>query len=359
MNIPYVRLQDQFAEISSELSDKFAQIHDSGLYIRGPESSLLEHNLLKYTSADAVALCNSGSDALYLALRAAGITHGDKVITPSLTFIATTESILRTGAVPVFVDIDIYYHGCTDEIDQACSDPAVKAILFVDTFGQTPDISKLRDIASKHEILLVEDAAHSFGAEYNYSKVGSLVDITCVSFNPVKNFGAMGSAGAVFGSADVVNKVNQLKNHGRHTSALGVNSQCDELQAAVLNCKLPLLDGWIDRKQAICRFYTSEINRSNSAVLAPCAAPWGKHTYYSYVVLTPHRDELRRYLASWGIETKIQYPVPTHTEIRDNTHLPSTEAFCNNALSIPCYHSLADNEVEFIANCIRLFKLKK
>jgi dTDP-4-amino-4,6-dideoxygalactose transaminase len=236
----------------------------------------------------------------------------------------------------------------------------LKAILFVDLYGQTPDIDKIKEFANKFNLSVIEDAAQSFGSEYNGKKVGSLVDLTCFSFNPVKNLGAMGDAGAVTGSKELIDKVKMYRDHGRKTKfeydTVGYNARIDNLQAVIVQAKLKKVDEWLDKKREICRRYTKHLS---GVVGCPLEAPWSKHTYYVYVIETPEgtRDQLQSFLREKGIATNIHYKHPTHKAkaFEDGTVLPRTEYVCDNILSLPCYHSLPEHHQDYIINAIKEF----
>ena len=207
---------------------------------------------------------------------------------------------------------------------------------------------------------MIEDAAQSFGSEYKGRKVGGLVDLTCFSFNPVKNLGAMGDAGAVTGSKELIDKVKMYRDHGRKTKfeydTVGYNARIDNLQAVVVQTKLKKIDEWLEKKREICRRYTEQLK---DVVGCPKEAPWSKHTYYVYVIETPEgtRDALQSFLKEKGIATNIHYKFPTHRTkaFEDGTDLPRTEYVCENILSLPCYHTLPDHHQQYVINCIKEF----
>ena len=214
----------------------------------------------------------------------------------------------------------------------------------------------------KHKIKLIEDAAQSFGSEYKGKKVGSLVDLTCFSFNPVKNLGAMGDAGAVTGNKKLVDKVRMFRDHGRKTKfdydQVGYNARIDNLQAVVTQAKLKKLDSWTKKKRKVCHRYTDELK---GIVKTPKEAPWSYHTYYVYVIETPKgtRDNLQKYLKEKGISTNIHYRNPTHTTKAFKEYswwsLPNTEYMCKNILSLPCYHTLTNKQQDYIIKAIKDF----
>ena len=240
--IPFVDLYSQYEELQSEIDHAISDIIRRSDYITGPTVEKFEKAICDYTGAEDCASIGSGTNALTCALKALGIGPGHQVMTVGHTFVSTTESIVNVGATPVFVDIDDFYHLDTSKMQLT---DTLKAILFVDLYGQTPDIDQIKKFAKQFNLHVIEDAAQSFGSEYKGKKVGSLVDLTCFSFNPVKNLGAMGDAGAVTGSKHLIDKVRMFRDHGRKTKfeydTVGFNARIDNLQAVVIQTKLKKL----------------------------------------------------------------------------------------------------------------------
>jgi dTDP-4-amino-4,6-dideoxygalactose transaminase len=358
IKIPFVDLYPQYEECKTEIDLAIKDIITRSDFITGPTVDKFEQSICEYTGAEDCASIGSGTNALVCALKALGIGPGDQVMTVGHTFVSTTEAIVNVGATPYFVDIDEFYHMDIREMEAV--DTSLKAILFVDLYGQTPDIDKINEFAETFNISVIEDAAQSFGAEYNGKKVGNLVDLTCFSFNPVKNLGAMGDAGAVTGKKELVDKVRMYRDHGRKTKfeydTVGYNARIDNLQAVIVQAKLKKIDEWLDKKREICRKYTEQLN---DIVKCPKEAPWSKHSYYVYVLETPNgtRDRLQEFLKEKGIATNIHYKFPTHkTKAFDNgTELPKTEYICGNIISLPCYHTLPEHHQDYIIKAIREF----
>ena len=357
IKIPFVDLYPQYEELQSEIDLAIRDIIAKSDFITGPTVEKFEKAICEYTGAEDCASIGSGTNALVCALKALGIQPGHQVMTVGHTFVSTTEAIVNVGATPVFVDIDEFYHLDVSKLQLT---DTLKAILFVDLYGQTPDIDKIKDFAKKFNLSVIQDAAQSFGSEYKGKKVGSLVDLTCFSFNPVKNLGAMGDAGAVTGSKELIDKVRMYRDHGRKTKfeydTVGYNARIDNLQAVIIQTKLKKIDEWLDKKREICRRYTKYLN---GIVGCPLEAPWSKHTYYVYVIETPEgtRDRLQQFLRDKGIATNIHYKHPTHKTkaFDDGTSLPRTEYVCDNILSLPCYHTLPEHHQDYIINAIKEF----
>ena len=357
IKIPFVDLYPQYEELQSEIDLGIRDIIARSDFITGPTVDKFEKAICEYTGADDCASIGSGTNALVCALKALDIGAGHQVMTVGHTFVSTTEAIVNVGATPVFVDIDEFYHLDVSKLELA---DTLKAILFVDLYGQTPDIDKINAFAKKFNLSVIEDAAQSFGAEYKGKKVGGLVDLTCFSFNPVKNLGAMGDAGAVTGSKELIAKVKMYRDHGRKTKfeydTVGYNARIDNLQAVIVQAKLKKIDEWVDKKREVCRRYTRHLD---GLVKCPKEAPWSKHSYYVYVIETPDgtRDGLQKFLRKKGIATNIHYRNPTHKTkaFDDGTVLTKTEYICKNIISLPCYHTLPEHHQDYIINAIKEF----
>ena len=354
--IPFNNLYSQYEELQNEIDESIKTIIKNSDFLTGKTTEEFEKAICEYTGAEDCASMSSGSDSLIAALKALNIGPNDQVLTVGHTFLSTTESILNVGAEPIFVDIDEFY---LLDISQLKKTDRLKAILFVDLYGQTPDIDKIKSFAKKFNLKVIEDAAQSFGSDYKGKKVGSLVDLTCFSFNPLKNLGAMGDAGAVTGKKEYIDKVKQIRNHGRGKSNKiieGYNSRIDNIQAVILKQKLKKIDNWIDKKRIVCQRYTKELN---SVVNCPKETSWSKHTYYVYVIEVPNgtRDRLKNYLQERSIETKIHYINSTHklSYIKNKVKLPKTEYMSKNILSLPCYHDMTKLYQQIVIDSIKEF----
>ena len=324
--ITFTDLQAQYQECKTEIDEAIAHCLRTNSFITGPDVLEFEETIRNYTGAEACAACGSGTTALQIALKACGIGAGDEVITVSHTFVSTPEAIVNVGATPVFCDVDAYALMDINLIEGLITDKT-RAILWVDLYGQTPDIDALVALAKKYNLYTIEDAAQSFGYQYKGKRVGSLADITCISFNPVKNLGAIGDAGCVTGRKDLVDLAKLYSNHGRDKKYvyeyLGYNARIDNIQAKVVQAKLPFLQAWLDRK------------------------------YDVYVLEAPDRDRIRDALLVNQIQTNIHYANPAHSTpafAKWSAPLPVTEHKSNNIFSIPVYPSLTDTQVEYIVN---------
>jgi dTDP-4-amino-4,6-dideoxygalactose transaminase len=360
MEIKFNNLKEQYLEAKVDIDSAIASVIDSSSFITGEITNNLERTFAKFVGAEACAATGSGTMSLMCALMACDIQPGDEVITTPHTFISTSEAIIWQGAIPVYVDIDDDYLIDIDQIESKINNKT-KAILFVDMYGQTPDIDRLKQIATKHNLYLIEDAAHSIGTEYKGQTVGGLVDLTCFSFNPVKNLGAMGDAGAITGKEHLINKARMYANHGRTIRWIfdnkGLNARIDNMQAAIVQAKLPYLAKWLDRKRNICQRYTQELQ---DYCVVPNERDYAKHTYYVYVIQVKHRDEFIEYMASHGVQCSVHYfkglhQQPLFKDYASENYIKTTEA-TNNIVSLPCHWNITDKEQDFIIQLIKEWK---
>lgn len=361
--IPFTDLQSEYQECKTEIDQAIKYCLENNSFVTGHVVDEFEEMFNNYTGGASVASCNSGTSALILALRSCGIGPGDEVITVSHTFVSTPESVCTVGATPVFCDV-IEETGLID-IDQAESliTDKTKAILWVDLYGQGTDQLALCDICKKYGLYSIIDGAHSFGYIYqsprrkNFAKTGGDANLTCYSFNPIKNLGAIGDAGLVVGQKPLTTKVKMFRDHGRDSKYnyqhLGYNARINNIQAKVLMAKLPFLEGWLERKRAIAKYYNE--NLKDYYTLTKDSG-WGKHSYYAYVLRHPNRDKVRAGLLQKGIQTNIHYANPAHnTPAFAPWHkdLPITEKLTNEIFSIPIYPHLTDAQVEYITNTLK------
>lgn len=357
MKIPFTNLHQQYLDCKTEIDAAIAGVIASSSYITGPDVTKFETAFASYVGAEDCASTGSGTTALICALRSLGVGAGDEVLTTPHTFVATTEAIVVAGATPVFVDIDPYTHLIDLDLLEQQITNSTKAVLFVDIYGQCPDINRLRDIANRYNLFLIEDAAHSIGNQFNEQPVGSFADITCFSFNPVKNLGAMGDAGCCTGSKELMNRVRMYRDHGRtgryDIVEIGYNARIDNFQSNIVLAKLPFLQSWLGRKRAIANYYTSTLQNT---VSVPPIEPGNSHSYYVYVIQTANRDSLRSHLADCGIQTNVHYATTTHLQPAYKKYTkpcPNAEQTVQQILSLPCWYSMTDTEVEYVADSVR------
>ena len=370
--IQFTDLQSQYQECKHDIDQAIREVLDTNNFITGNAvfgtttgyRDTLEQMIMDYIGCESVASCGSGTMALIIALKACGIGPGDEVIVPSHTFVSTAESIAVVGATPVFIDIDDYYHIDIAQIENAITNKT-KAILFVDIYGQSPDIDKLVEIKNKHNLYLIEDAAQAFGSDYKGAKLGSVkgVDLACVSFNPVKNLGAIGDAGCVMGRKDLIEDCKMYRDHGRRVrfeyEKIGYNTRIDNIQAAVLCAKLPYLDKWMDKKQEICRNYNNELKDVKGVINILHEVPWGKMTFYVYNIQVEKRDELMQWLKTEGVYTNIHFKHPCHVfepyKIGVRHPLTKTEQVSANIVSLPSSQHLEEDQQQYVIQKVKEF----
>jgi dTDP-4-amino-4,6-dideoxygalactose transaminase len=354
--IHFVDLQREYVEIKSEIDHAISAVLDSGLFILGEEVSKFEAAFSKYIGAKYGISVNSGSDALFLALKALGIDTNSEVITVSHTFVSTVDGIVRCGAKPVFVDIEPdTYCISSAKIEEKITE-RTKAILPVHLYGHPANMDQILKIANRYDLSVVEDACQAHGAEYNGKKVGSIGDVGCFSFYPVKNLGAYGDGGIVTtNDGSLAERVKLLRNYGQskkyHHDLVGINSRLDELQAAILRVKLSRLDEWNEKRRRLAELYKELLEHTD--VVLPFERTYAKHAYHLFVIRLAERDKCQRLLQKRGIQTGIHYPIPVHkqkayTEFENAKDLSVTEVVCNEILSLPLYPSLTDEEVTYI-----------
>ncbi|MSU47167.1 MAG: DegT/DnrJ/EryC1/StrS family aminotransferase [Lacunisphaera sp.] len=337
----------------------------SGHYILGPELAAFEKEFAAWLgTAGAVGVAN-GTDAIELALLAAGIGPGDKVVTVANTVTATVAAIGATGAKPVFVDIEpgtmLMDLAALESMLSELRDPKIKAIVPVHLYGQAVDLPRLLELAQRHSLLVIEDSAQAHGSTVGGKKAGTFGSLAAFSFYPTKNLGAFGDAGAVAGSDPaLVEKVRLLRQYGwrkRYVSDLpGRNSRLDEIQAAILRVRLARLDAETAARDRLARQYLGALK--NSPLSLPVVAEGRSHCWHQFVVRSPKRDELKAHLETKGIGCGILYPVPVHRQpaYHDaSLSLPHTEQACAEVLSLPLHPGLSDEDVARVVTEVRGF----
>ena len=362
--IPLVDLKAQYASIKSEIDQAISEVLDSTQFILGPKVEQFENNFATYCESRFAFGVNSGTSALHLALLAAGVGPGDEVITVSYTFVATIAAILFTGAKPVFVDIDPLT--CNIDVNriEAAISSRTKAIMPVHLYGMCAEMDPILEIAARHGLLVIEDAAQAHGAEYKGRRAGSMGDIACFSFYPGKNLGAYGEAGAVVTNDEqYVEMIRQLRDQGQSQKYLhervGYNYRMEAIQGAVLDVKLRHLDDWTRARREHAHAYIEALASSDIRVLTEPEEC--KSVYHIFPLFTDQRDELRAHLHENGISTGVHYPIPVHMQKGFSNlgyaegDLPQTEAICKQVLSLPMYAELTSAEVTRIADSVQQF----
>lgn len=363
MSVPFLDLQAQSAEIREEVLAGWAAALDSAGFIGGPRVDAFEREYAAYTGARHCVGVGNGTDAIELALRAAGIGAGDEVILPANTFIATAEAVVRAGATPVLVDVDPEHLLIDPEAVADMVTPASRAIVPVHLFGQMAPMLPLRALAERHGLMLVEDAAQSQGASQSGIVSGAAGAIAATSFYPGKNLGAAGDAGAVTTSdGELARRVRVIAAHGSERKyvheLLGVNSRLDAIQAVVLSAKLARLERWNEARRAAADAYAEALGTVERVAL-PSVVPGNAHAWHLYVVQLDDRDAVATALAADGIGTGIHYPTPVHLTqaFADfgwrRGQFPVAEAAARRILSLPMFPHLTVSQVAQVADALR------
>jgi dTDP-4-amino-4,6-dideoxygalactose transaminase len=368
--VPLLDLARQNGPLRRELWAALERVCDSGRFILGPDCEQLEQRLAKYCQVSEAVACASGSDALLLALMALGIGPGDEVLLPSYTFFATASAVTRLGATPVFVDIDPATYNMSPAHLEKLITPAAKAVIPVHLFGQCADMQAIGQIAQRHGLAVVEDAAQAIGAEFQGRRAGSLGDIGCVSFYPTKNLGGFGDGGMLSTNRpELAASLRLLRAHGMqpryYHRVVGINSRLDTLQAAVLNVKIPYLDQWSAERDANAQRYRELFAAAGleRIVTLPSAAPGQRHVWNQYVIRVPddRRDALRKHLTDCRIGTEIYYPLALHQQ-ECFRHLgcapgslPESERAARETIALPIFPELTAAEQQTVVHGIAQF----
>ncbi|HEX8458764.1 MAG TPA: DegT/DnrJ/EryC1/StrS family aminotransferase [Pyrinomonadaceae bacterium] len=370
MQVPLLDLKQQHDALSEELRAAVGRILDSQQFVLGEEVRLLEEELARYSSVPHAVGCASGSDALLLALMALDIRAGDEVITTPFSFFATASAITRAGARPVFVDIEPRTYNLDPALVEAAITERTRAILPVHLYGQCAAFAPLAEIAARHHLPIIEDAAQAIGAEDSGRRAGSFGLMGCFSFYPTKNLGAAGDAGLITTSDDALAaRLRRLRTHGGATEYLhtevGLNSRLDALQAAVLRVKLPHLDAWSQARRERAETYSLLLTNAHLGfkLRAPFIRENVRHIFHQYVVRVPrHRDALVEHLRAHGVGVKIYYPVPLHLQecfrylgYREGA-LPEAERAARETLALPIYPELRLEQQQYVVDVISRFR---
>lgn len=365
MNIPFVSFKPLEKELDTELRAAFERVYTNSWYIEGKEDEKFEAAFAEYCESKYCVGTGNGLDSLMLALKALGISSGDEVIVPSNTYIATALAVTYVGAKPVFVEPDIRtFDVDPNRIEEAITSKT-KAIMPVHLYGQPCDMEPIVEIAKKHNLYIVEDCAQAHGATYKGKKIGSFGDAAGFSFYPGKNLGALGDAGAtVTNSKELADKVRALGNYGSdykyHHIYQGNNSRLDEMQAAFLAAKLPVLDKVNENRRATAKKYLEGIK--NKEVVLPYVPEYANPVWHIFGIRCKRRKELEEFLNSKGIGTNKHYPIPMHLQecYKDlgfkKGDFPIAEEISETELSIPMYYGMTDEEVQYVIDAINAFK---
>lgn len=362
MKVPFDALERAYASIEEEVKEAVLKVLKSGKYILGENVKLFEQEFAGYCGTRYAVGISSGTEALHLALVACGIGEGDEVITVPNTYIATVFAISYTGARPVLVDVDP--ESCTidvEKIEEAIT-PRTKAIIPVHLYGQCADMDPILELARKYNLKVIEDAAQAHGAMYKGRKAGSMGDVGCFSFYPVKNLGACGDGGAVVtNDEDLFEKIRILRYMGQKVKytnlVIGYQERLDEIQAAILRVKLKYLPEWNEKRRQWAALYDQLLKDLD--VILPKTKDYNRHVYHLYVIRVKERDAFRANLEKHGIETQIHYPKPVYEQPAysflgySNNTFPVTEKLTREIVSLPMHPHLTEEEVRYVAGTIR------
>lgn len=375
MKIKMVDLHQQYINIKADVDAAIQGVLDSTAFIQGPQVNTFANELAAYTNAKTVIPCANGTDALQIAMMALDLKPGDEVILPVHTYVATAEVIALLGLTPVFTEVHAdTFNLAVSEIENKITS-RTRAIVPVHLYGQCVDMEPLLQLAVRHNLFVIEDAAQALGADYVFAdgtrkKAGTMGTIGTTSFFPSKNLGCYGDGGAIF-TNDVVlaEKIRMIANHGQkkkyHHDIIGINSRLDTLQAAILSVKLPHLDQYCKQRNEVASYYDQHL-ASVSEIVTPKRSANSTHVFHQYTVKVPaeKRDALKVYLEEQGIPTMIYYPVPLHLQIAyrkdgfGEGSFPLTENLSRTVISLPIHTEMKTEELEYICNALKKFFTK-
>jgi dTDP-4-amino-4,6-dideoxygalactose transaminase len=363
--IEMVDLSSQYEAIKTEVNTAINEVLTTAHFIGGPVVTKFQQAFEAYLNVKHVITCANGTDALQIALMALGLKPGDEVITPSFTYIATTEVIALLGLRPVFVDVDPDTY-CIDPTKiEAAITSKTKAIVPVHLYGQAADMESIMTIAQQHNLAVVEDNAQAIGSDYYFkdgtvAKLGTIGDIGCTSFFPSKNLGCYGDGGAMYtNNSELAERLKMIANHGQKQKyfheIVGCNSRLDAMQAAVLNVKLPRLDMYIAARRKVADRYDEILGKSDK-IIVPKRTNYSKHVFHQYTIqlVGLDRDALQRYLAEKEIPSMIYYPKPAHKQPLFETFeigeldLPVTESLTTSVISLPIHTEMLPEQQDYI-----------
>jgi dTDP-4-amino-4,6-dideoxygalactose transaminase len=354
-------LKAQYRSIKPEIDAAIARVLESSQFVLGEAVASFERDFAAYCGTDHAIAVNSGTSALHLSLLAAGIGAGDEVITTPFTFVATVAAILYTGARPVLVDIDPNNFNIDPaKIERAIS-PRTKAVMPVHLYGQPADMDPILEVAKRHNLIVIEDAAQAHGAQYKGRVVGSIGELGCFSFYPGKNLGAYGEGGAVTTSnPEYARTIRMLRDWGAEKKyehlLKGYNYRMEGLQGAVLGVKLKHLESWTAARRAHALRYTELL--AGSGVTTPVEMPYAGHVWHVYTVRTAERDELQQALSAAGVQTGIHYPIPVHLQpaYADLGYragdFPHAEAAAKQVLSLPMFPEMTEAQLQEVVAAV-------
>jgi dTDP-4-amino-4,6-dideoxygalactose transaminase len=368
MKVPSFDLTEQNKTLRDELMTAIEDVVAGGQFILGDVVVQFEEAIAGVCGTKYGVGVANGSDALYIAIEALGIGRGDEVITTPFTFFATAGAIVRAGATPVFADIDPQSYNIDPAQVERKITNRTKAVLPVHLYGQPADMDPINELARRHGLRVIEDAAQAIGSEYRGRKAGQIGDVACISFFPTKNLGAFGDAGMIVtDDAGIAEKARLLRAHGSRKKyfheIMGINSRLDAIQAKILSVKLKYLHRWAERRREIARAYNSALNKESAAgkITLPLEIPGARHVYHQYTISVRDRDALKAFLSDRGVGSAVYYPVALHMQkvfaglgYREGD-FPLSERACQTVLSLPIYPEMTVDQVNHVAGSVREF----
>lgn len=362
MSIPMLNLKPEVEELWDELNRAIQGVLKSTQFIMGPNVKAFEEETAAYLGVKHSIAVNSGTDALVIGLRSAGIQPGDEVITTPFTFYATAEAISLVGATPVFVDVDPETFNIDVSLIEKAITPKTKGIIPVHLYGQAADMDPILALAGQYRLKVIEDVAQAFGGEYKGEKLGGIGDVGCFSFYPSKNLGGYGDGGLITTSDDSVAELaRMLRVHGAkrtyYNELIGYNSRLDEFQAAILRVKLPYLEKWNEGRRGAASTY-NELLANLPGVITPVEAPNVRHVYHQYTIriLNGKRDLMKHHLDQAGISTMLYYPVPVHrlpVYEKNSPQLKVAEELAGEVISLPIWPTIDRRTQEIVTEEIK------
>jgi dTDP-4-amino-4,6-dideoxygalactose transaminase len=364
MQVPYINIGIQYKDLKQEILNSFEKLLNSGMFILGEEVSSFEDKFATYCGTKYAVGLNSGTDALILTLQAYGIGEGDEVIVPPNSFLASASAVALVGATPVFVDVNKQFTIDYSKIEASIT-PKTKAIMPVHLTGRPADMDEINEIAFKHNLLVIEDAAQAVGAKYKGKKIGSIGNAGCFSLHPLKNLSAGGDGGMITtNDKELYDYLLIARNHGLKNrdecEFWSLNSRLDAMQAALLNVKIAHTDKWNNRRREIAHKYQLALK---DLVTIPTDDEIHHSVYHTFIIQTNKRDELQKYLAEQGVDSKVHYPIPIHLQEaaaylgNKKGDFPITEKQSEEILSLPIFPELTNEQVDYvIQKIIEFFK---
>lgn len=360
--LPVVDLKAQYNCMREEILSAVAGVLDNAHFILGPNVAALEREIAAFCQSPSAIGVASGTDALILALRAAGIQAGDEVIVPAFSFVATADSVSILGATPVFADIDPITLNIDMKHAASLITDRTRGIIPVHLYGQPADMRSVLSLAERHDLVVIEDCAQALGASWAGKPVGSMGDYGCISFFPTKNLGAYGDGGMITAQNQLsAARLKKLRVHGSERKYChdeqGMNSRLDELQAAILRVKLPYLVQWNLERRRISDLYRQALAHIEE-ILLPSEAPGAFHVYHQFTIRHQQRDAIQASLRKSGIESVVYYPVPLHLQPMYSHlgfrkgHLPVSECAASEVLSLPVFPEMTEDDVAYVADNI-------